>query len=78
MGRIDPGGSTHTEDKEGLWKLKNQNDQNALEPGPECTSCCPNHDGVNGSSIQARMRENELVKVLVKVGLWDRLKCPTI
>ena len=68
----------HTQDKEGLWKLKNQSDRNTFKLGPEHRSRHPNHSGANGSSIRARTRENEPIKFLVKVGLWARFKCPTI
>lgn len=75
---IDPSGSRDIQDKDGLWKLKNQSDQNGFEPRPHRRSCCLDRNSLNGSSIRARMRENEPVKVLVKVGLWARFKCPTI
>ena len=78
VGRIDPGGPRDTHRTEGLWKLKNQSDQNAFELGPERRSCRPDRNDANGSSIQTRMRENKPVKVLVKVALWARVKCPTI
>ena len=78
VGRTDPGGSRDTQDKEGLRKLKNQSDQNSFGPGPERRSCRPDCNSVNGSSIRARMRENEPVKFMVKVGMWARFKCPTI
>ena len=58
--------------------LENQSDHNDVKLGPECRPHHPDHGGVNGSSIQARIRENEPVKVLVKVGLCTKFKFPTI
>ena len=65
-GLIKVAPKTHIRQR-GLWKLKNQNDQNDFKPGLERRSCRPDHNDVNGSSIRAHMRENEHVKVLVKV-----------
>ena len=68
--RIDPGGSRYTHrTKRAYGNLKIKVIRNAFEPGPEHISCHLVHRGVNGSSIRARMRETEPVKVLVKIGL---------
>ena len=79
VGRIDLGGyrDTHRK-KRANGSLKIKNDHNGFELGPKRRSHCPDRGAANGSPIQARMRENEPVKVFVKVGLWARFKCPTI
>ncbi len=71
-------GKRDTQDKEGLWKLGNKKDYNSLELGQKSRSCCPHYASVNGSSIWARMRESEPVKVwltFVDGAVLRRQKC---